>query len=381
MININNSDFAYFVGNFMADGSFYATKRGNNLSYRFEFVDGSPYSSELKYSLKHILKIKNFVESILEKSLGNVRKRGNKFVLSFRSKILSDLFMSVLKLSSGDKSKLVDIPLIYKNTKYEKYFWRGYLDGDGSIARQSKKVSLESMSSKLIDSFSEYLNKSGILHSKYKSKRGKMFSYVVVIRSVSFRDFAEKVGFCHPLKLKLLHEKLNLKDFFVNNSLNLNGFIWEGLIDYTQIFDDSIFIENGKELLNKYGGISKMSNVQFHRFSSFIKNNAVSKNKLLLEINNLRFKKSKGSTNSVKLPLILDNELLRIAKYVRIRAGGITFSKRYIESFNDNFESILKITEDLFDIKPKYSCKNEPLFCSGVLADFFNKILEENKKV
>lgn len=34
-----NSDFAYLIGNFLADGSFYKDKNG----YRFEFTDGSPY--------------------------------------------------------------------------------------------------------------------------------------------------------------------------------------------------------------------------------------------------------------------------------------------------------------------------------------------------
>lgn len=375
MININSSDFAYFLGNFMADGSFYQTKRKDNIQYRFEFVDGSPYAKELKYSLKHILKIKQFVESILKKSLGKIRKRENRYILSFRSKVLSDLFLNNLKMSSGDKSKIVDLHKIYKNTKYEKDFWIGYLDGDGSISRQYKKISLESMSHKLIDSFSGYLNKNNILHSKYKSKRGEDFSYVVVIRSVSFKDFVEKIGFSHPLKAKLLREKLKLREFFIKNSVDIDKFMADDLIDYTKIFGDLIFIENGRELLIKYDKISKRQNVRFSSIISLINNNKISKKGLLLEVNNYRFKKSKGSTNSVKLPLISNEDLSRIAKYVRIRAGGISFSKRYIESFNENFNEIIGLTEKIFDIKPKYTCKKEPLFCSGVLADFFSKII------
>ena len=82
MKNINNSNFAYLIGNFMADGSFYKTERG----YRFEFVDGSPYDKELRYSLNHILTIKRILENFLGKKLRGIRKRGNRFVLSFREK-------------------------------------------------------------------------------------------------------------------------------------------------------------------------------------------------------------------------------------------------------------------------------------------------------
>lgn len=373
MIKINSNDFAYFLGNFMADGSFYKTKRKNNIGYRFEFVDGSPYNKELKYSLEHIIKIKKLVETFIEKKLGSIRKRGNRFVLSFRSKSLTELFLKNLKLSAGDKSRIVDIPTIYKNTKYEKYFWIGYLDGDGSISRKNKKISLESMSHKLIDSFSEYLNKNNIFHSKYKSKRGKDFSYVIVIRSISFKDFAKKIGFFHPLKNKLLQEKLHLREFFVNNSLEINRFITNGLIDYTKFFDNSIFIVQGNEIITNK---QNTKNISFNKIVSVLESKGKSKEEILTELSKYRLKKSKGSTNSVKLPLIANKDLSRIAKYIRIRSGGISFSKRYINSFNDNFDYVIKTTERLFDIKPKYTSKNEPIFCSGVLADFFAKILK-----
>ena len=86
----------------------------------------------------------------------------------------------------------------------------------------------------------------------------------------------------------------------------------------------------------------------------------------------------KGSTNSVKLPPYFNKNLFRIAKYVRIRQGGISFSRRYIESFEEDFEETLQITQKIFDIKPKFTSKNEPLFCSGVISDFFNKIISRD---
>jgi len=370
MFDVYNPEFAYFIGNFMADGSFYITKRKNSQEYRFEFVDGSPYESELKYSFMHIKLIQHFLKDLLRKQIGNIRQRGNRFVLSFRNKELADFFINHLKLSPGDKSRIIDIPHIYRNSKYEKDFWVGYLDGDGSIARKSNKVSIESMSPKIIDSFSYYLTRKGIFFSKYSSRRGSDFSYVIVIRSVSFKDFANKIGFRHPLKSRLLKKKITKPSFFVNNSLK-QSFPINTVIDYTKIFDSSVFVVCGSKLVEK--NVPKMKNKNVKFIALFF--NKTNKLSLLKKINQYRFKKSKGSINSVRLPLLWSEELLKIAKFVRIRNSGISFSKRYTESFNEDYNLILQSVERLFDIKPKYTCKNEPLFCSGVLADFFKYIL------
>ena len=376
---IKNQDFAYMLGNFMADGSFYTTKEGN----RFEFVDGTPYKKELKYSLEHISKIKRILEFILNKKLSKIRKRENKFCISIRSKYLSDLFINSLKIHPGKKYKIIDIPQQYKNSIYEKAFWQGYIDGDGSISRKYKKISVESMSKDMINSFSEYLSKNNILFSKYKSKRGKDYSYVIIVRSVSLRDFAKKVGFVHPLKSRLLLERLNKKDFFIeNNIINTDNILFEEMIDYTKMFDSSVFIENGRNIFEKFGDKGHLkSNKKLNDIIYFLENKGLEKGEILKEINQYRFKKSKGTKNSVRLPLILEDNILKLAKFVRIRSGSISFSRSYIESFNENFNEILKLTKNIFDIEPKYTCKNEPLFCSGVLSDFFNNITKRNQNL
>lgn len=146
------------------------------------------------------------MEKSLNKSLPDLRQRGNRFVLSFRNRELVSLFLTTFKFSSGDKSKTIDIPQFYKDTELERSFWQGYLDGDGSIARNSRRIAVESMSNKIMLSFAIYLNKNKINFSSYNSKRFNEFSHVILIRSVSFRDFAEKVGFLHPLKVRLLKE-------------------------------------------------------------------------------------------------------------------------------------------------------------------------------
>ena len=106
----------------------------------------------------------------LNTKLPKIVKRGNKFTLKFRSNKLARLFVEKFDLSPGKKYKTIDIPSIYIDSKCEKDFWVGFLDGDGSIARKSRKLSLESMGSFIIDSFSVYLNKKNILFSKYTCK-------------------------------------------------------------------------------------------------------------------------------------------------------------------------------------------------------------------
>lgn len=369
-------DFAYLIGNFLADGSFYKTTRNKNKEYRFEFTDGSPYEKELKYSVNHLTEIKKILEKALNKNLPNLRQRGNRFVLSFRNKELAKLFIQKFRFAPGDKSKIVNIPPFYKNSKYERYFWVGFLDGDGSIARGSRRIALESMSGSIINSFAEYLTKKEIRFSKYFSKRKEDYSHVILIKSVSFRDFANKIGFYHPLKSKLLFEKLKDKDFYVKNKLF--EIETNQLVNYINFFDNSIYLEKGRKLLLKYGYKRySRKNVRVNDIILFLRKNHLDDKEICAEIVKFRFKKSKGSMNSVKLPLTFDNELLKLARFVRVRDGGITFSRRYIESFNENFDKILKTTQNIFDIAPKFTYKNEPLFCSGVLSGFFNKIIKK----
>lgn len=370
MKSVYNKDFAYLIGNFAADGSFYEDSQG----YRFEFVDGSPYDRELTYSLQHLNFIKYILEKFLYRKLTNPvkRKNTNMYRLYFRNNELANIFLDFFKFLPGDKSRVIDIPSVYKGTKYEKYFWIGYLDGDGSIARNSKRIAVESMSKNIIISFSEYLSKQGIYFSTYKSVRMNENSYVLLIRSISFKDFVEKLGFNHPLKLKLLREKSE-ESFFRQNEIDYS--LLDTKIDYPKIFDNSVYLENGRELLIKYGYTKyHRKNASINEIVNLMKNKRV-KERILLEIlSRYRFKKSKGSKNSVKLPLTFNDKLIKLAKFVRIRGGSISFSKAYIESFNENFDRILEITKEMFDISPKYTCKNEPLFCSGVLVDLFKAL-------
>ena len=140
-----------------------------------------------------------------------------------------------------------------------------------------------------------------------------------------------------------------------------------------------LFTKDGRNLLIKYGDKSyHRNNVKAKKIVSLMQSRGLSNKDILKEIIQYRFKKSKGSKHSIKLPLILNKEILKIAKFVRLRVGSISFSRKYVKSFNESFEELLSLTERIFDIKPKYTCKNEPIFCSGVLKDFFNAIIERS---
>ncbi len=375
MKSIYDSDFAYFIGYFLADGSFYK----DSSSFRFELVDGSPYTSELDYSIKQLNRIKLILEKFLDKKLPDLRRKGNMFILSFRNILLSGLFLNDLGLNSGKKAHIVDIPNQYKNSEFERDFWIGYLDGDGSIARDSKRIALESMSKSIIISFSKYLDKLGIYYSFYESRRGEVSSYVLLIRSISFGKFVDELGFRHPAKVYILSKKIVKPSFYRVNEINFD--LLNKKVDYFSIFDKTAYLVNAKFLLEKYG-YSKYhrNNFSLKEVFDFLSDRGLSKTEIINEVSKYRFKKSKGSTNSVKLPINFSEDIFRIAKFIRLRSSGIIFSKKYIKSYNEDYDVILSLTEKIFDIKPVYTSKNEPLFCSGILKDFFNYTLKNSIK-
>lgn len=143
--------FAHLIGYFAADGSFYFDSR----STRFEFDDGTSVETEFKYGVKFLLDIKKYIEKILGKSLPVLRKKDNLCILQFRSKKFEKLFLN-MGFKPGSKTKTISIPAFYKNTPLGKYFWIGVMDGDGMVARNSRKISLESISKQLIVDFKNF---------------------------------------------------------------------------------------------------------------------------------------------------------------------------------------------------------------------------------
>ena len=83
----------------------------------------------------------------------------------------------------------------------------------------------------------------------------------------------------------------------------------------------------------------------------------------------------KGTLISVQLPLKPDKTLHYIAQFVRLTEGGIRVSRQYVKSNNQDPEELVKVITNYFQLAPKYTANNEPLFCSGVLKALFSKFL------
>ncbi|MBI3035962.1 hypothetical protein HYY71_06595 [Candidatus Woesearchaeota archaeon] len=376
---INSPKFAYLYGYFVADGCYY--KDGRNV--RFEFSNGTSIKEELGYSFRFMNKIKSIIEITLQKNLPKLRKRGNRYVLSFRSEKLADIFKNYFKLTPGEKSFSINIPSFYVNTSLERYFWLGVLDGDGMVARKSRKISLEMGSKKLIEAFKDFLERRGIMF-KYSERilRENKF-YRANINSNFFKKFCSEIGFSHPRKKLWLLKHLEMNDFYKNNIVNINGYALKNkIINYEKIFSSSTaMVVNGKDLVKEYKlKYRGKNNRKFDEILQKLNSKKISKIALFKVLSKYRWKMGKGSTNSVRMPLYFNTDILDIARFVRLRNGCITTSQNYIESFNLNPHEIISKFEQIFDIKPKYTCKGEPLFCSGILALFFSKIIKSKEK-
>ncbi|GEM_PF-4812148 len=357
--------FAHLLGYFAADGSFYKDLSGT----RFEFTDGTSVESELDYSKQFFIKIQKYLEIILDKKLPTIRKKGNKYVLSFRSKDFEKVFLQI-GFRPGNKTKTVTIPKFYKNTKFEQDFWIGVMDGDGMVARNSRKISLESISKQLIVDFKEFLDRNKVEYT-YRERFIKNQIYQVFIKSAQFREFSKLIMFSHPRKYLWMQEHLK-KEFYRQNNFAMEKFLLnDNIIDYFKIFKNkNIFIVNGVNLINMH---RKRKNVPlFEIYTRLTRNNQ--RIDILKILADYRFKASKGTNKSIKLPLALSDELKQIMKYVRIRDGSISYSKKYIESYNESVDKITTLTKNLFDLEPSITTKKEVIFCSTVLSLLFSKI-------
>ena len=379
--DLKRPKFAYFYGYFAADGSFY---RDSPRSTRFEFTDGSFVADELKYSNEFLSRIKTITEELLQTKIPPVKRtKGNTLKLAFRSKFLETIFIEKFKLMPGTKTFTIDIPEFYKNTDLEKYFWLGMMDGDGMVARNSRKIALESGSKKLMDSFKEFIIKNNLVFKKTERKIKNNIFFKVSINSNFFNYYCKLLGFYHPRKNLWIINHLKKDDFYKTHEVNIRPFCLRGnLLDYEKLFDsDRVLIVNGKSILKEYNlKYRGLKNRKFKEILEKFESLNFNKEELFTILSKYRWKMSKSSINSVILPLFFNADILKIANFVRLRSGSIGLSPLYIQSFNINPKEIISKTERIFDIKPKFTSKKEPIFCSGILAIFFSKIIKPNKK-
>ncbi|MFA6268741.1 MAG: LAGLIDADG family homing endonuclease [archaeon] len=374
---VYNKKFVYLFGYFSADGSFYK----DSSSHRFEFVDGTSIKEEQFYSLNFIQFIQKLILDLFGIT-GHIRKRDNKYVLTFRNKKLAEFFENEIGQKPGPKTKTVNLPGHYKTNSLEKFFWLGFLDGDGCVPRNGRKIVLESASKLIITSFQSFLERNKIKSKYYERKLHNRIYYGTRITSVFFDKYAEVVGFLHPRKNKWLNEKIG-HAFYLSHSSNIKNFITkENYINYLKIFNQStVYLVNSKELFKKYGiKCDHRKNRRLEEITKELYSKGLKDKEILKIISKYRWKAGKGSNISITLPTKNSPELEIIAKFARTQTGGIKLSKQHIQAFNENPSSILQICEDLFGLNPKITSKNELIFCSNVLKLLFSKIISRSKE-
>lgn len=371
---ISDPKFAYFMGAFAGDGSFYRDSKG----FRFEICDGTSVKKELKFSKEFLLKLKFILDEKFERELKEPKKKGNQYILKFRLKLLAQILQEQFKLQPGYKSKVINIPKFYiGNPLVEKFFWLGIMDTDGMIARKSRKITLWSASKNLINSFKEFLIKNEVIFCERERLLGQNKYFGIEIKSPFIQRYAEVLSFNHPRKRLWLEKKLLKKDFYLNNNPDINGLITtDGSFNFAKIFDtNNIYIVNGKFILKKFGIKRRgRKNIQFIEILELLRNKT-NKKEIYNMLLNCRWKMSKGSTVSIKVPLKPDKMFLKYAKFARIHSGGLRLSRNYIKAFNENPDEIVKYFIKIFDIRPTFTSKGEILFNSGVLVNLFSKIM------
>lgn len=369
---------AYLIGVFVGDGSLY-TSGG---SPRIEISDGTSVEKELKYSTAFMKNLQTIIFNLFGKKTKLIKKQ-NKIVLKFRCTSFSN-FLGSLGFLPGPKAKKVDIPQpIRCDPKLEKAFWIGVLDTDGMTGRKTKRVALTSISKKLCESFHAFLKKQGI-HSvlfKYKPTSGyanASDAYVVHINSPFIRKFSEVLCFTHHRKKRWLLNHLK-KEFYIQNKVNFEPYLIDNkIIDYSRLFTSRVFVVDGSKLLptNDDKKAEGSSDVSITALFAILTPHEEEKQELLDRLSICRFRLGKKPCNSVKLPHKASESLKNLSKFIRITCGGVKLSQQYITTNGQNAEKIIKDTCDIFDITPKYTSKGEVLFCSGVLQEFFSKVLE-----
>ncbi len=383
---VSSPRFAYFLGLFAADGSYYRDGR----CCRFEITDGSSIENEMIYSKNFLENVRCLVRTMIGKNIPELRRRGNRYILHFRSKMMERVFNS-LGIKPEPKSTSFRIPKIYRDSTLEKFFWLGVMDGDGMVARVGRKVALEMVNKEMVHLFGRFISKNGIFcrvverrfdeSSVYETQNT---SFKVIINAPFIRKYKEILGFCHPRKRMWLERHSKNKNGYIENTISCSEFLSpNGNIDYIKVFRcGNVFVVGGKRILRENGiRYRGASNVSFIKMRDILLKSGHSESDICRILSGKRWKMSKGSVNSVNLPDKLNKDILDVVKLLRPAEGGIRVSRTYAKSLGFNADDVVKAIEKTFDIKAKYTGRGEPIFCSGVLKELFlNIIKRENKE-
>jgi hypothetical protein len=177
---------AYWLGFIMADGTLITNT--NEISIELAYHDHNHL-----VKLKNYLNVTNNIKTRIRYRKGTMLKSS---ILRFSS---STIYKQMLKLgltpNKTKKGSFVDLSLIESN--YHRHFWRGYIDGDGSITTENMSIAFNFDCGSIFLKFIEKLN----IPSEYHDMR---YSENDIYNSIRFPQQISK------LILDIIYENSNI---------------------------------------------------------------------------------------------------------------------------------------------------------------------------
>ena len=164
-------------------------------------------------------------------------KDRNTWNVQITSRVLNRALNKLFEIPFGDKASSVRIPskILKSDNKILAAFLRAYFDCDssvnnGSLSNEKREIEIATASSLMAKQLQISLLRFGIISFfKIKNVKGSRY-YRIFIRGEFFKDFAEKVGFNHPDKIKQAN-KLTGRKWIDNTNIDVipngNGILRE----------------------------------------------------------------------------------------------------------------------------------------------------------
>lgn len=205
---------AYFAGIAAGDGGFNGPKT-------WSVVDGGK-EHQLDQSREFIQKISQIMQELFgfqEKSIW-INKKGNRFELKITNKWFSRYIRNVFDLPKSYKKGKLSRPDVFNSNEKIAAFWRGVFDTDGSISKDSYRISMGTATESFAIECLEDLDSIGISANLRNASNG----YEVRVETTDFERFCNNIGFSHPRKREMMLSKLKKgsRNYVYKGRLNNN---------------------------------------------------------------------------------------------------------------------------------------------------------------
>lgn len=152
LINISDANVSYFLGLLITDGSIYINRKNPNkgkITIELKYDD--------KFTLENMINLFPFPSSLYTRIRStNFSKNYKTITWNCSQKEMRDWLMSI-NIPCGKKSQTIK----YVQGAFKKHFWRGVIDGDGSLGFTKDGlpfISLVTASEQLRNDYLEYIH-------------------------------------------------------------------------------------------------------------------------------------------------------------------------------------------------------------------------------